>query len=93
MEENQIYFEDWNKKSLDELSEYLENKYQFNSSGEAKAIFTLIDFYKKNKEINEKYNQLYQDLNKIKLFLNPFTGKQADLLKIIVNKSLKRGKL
>lgn len=40
---------DWNKKSLDELADYLEKKYMFSSTGDAKAISELINFYKKNK--------------------------------------------
>ena len=40
---------DWNKLSLDDYCDYLEEKYQFSSTGEAKAIFELINFYKENK--------------------------------------------
>lgn len=42
-------FVDWNNFSLDELADYLEKKLMFNSSGEALAIFKLVDFYRKNK--------------------------------------------
>lgn len=42
-------FVDWNKFSLDELADYLEKKWMFNSSGDALAIWKLIDFYRKNK--------------------------------------------
>jgi len=42
-------FTDWNKLSLDDLSDYLENKYRFNSSGEALAILKMVDFYRKHK--------------------------------------------
>ena len=47
---NDKKFTDWNKISLDKLSKYLENKYMFDSSVDAHAIFRLIDFYKKNKK-------------------------------------------
>lgn len=40
---------DWNKLSLDELCKYLEDKYMFSSTGDAKAIHHLIEFYKQNK--------------------------------------------
>jgi hypothetical protein len=35
-------FVDWNQYNLDELCEYLDEKYRYNSSGEALAIFKLI---------------------------------------------------
>ncbi len=41
---------DWNNYSMDELVEYLENKYMFSSSGDAFAINKLIEFYKLNIE-------------------------------------------
>ena len=40
---------DWNQYDLDTLSDYLEKRYQFSSSGEALAIIKLIDFYRNNK--------------------------------------------
>lgn len=42
-------FIDWNKLSLDEMVDYLKKKYMFGSSGDAKCIFELIDFYEKHK--------------------------------------------
>jgi hypothetical protein len=41
---------DWNTLSMDELVEYLENKYMFSSSGDAYAINKLIEFYKENQK-------------------------------------------
>lgn len=41
---------DWNTLTLDQMVDYLENKYKFSSTGDAKCIFTLIEFYKKHKE-------------------------------------------
>ena len=43
---------DWNKLSLDDYCDYLEEKHKFSSTGEAKAIFELIRFYKENKPKN-----------------------------------------
>lgn len=43
------YFVDWNKYSMDELADYLEDKWKFSSSGEALAILKMVDFYRKNK--------------------------------------------
>jgi len=40
---------DWNTLSLDELVEYLKNKFKFDSSGTSKAVSKLIEFYEKNK--------------------------------------------
>jgi len=40
---------DWNTLSLDDMVEYLRNKYQFLSSGDAKCIFHLIEFYDNHK--------------------------------------------
>ena len=37
---------DWNKMTTEEYIEHLENKFRFNSSGTAKAIFELIAAYK-----------------------------------------------
>jgi hypothetical protein len=44
-------FIDWNKLSLDQMVNYLKKKYMFDSSGDAKCIFELIDFYEKHKTI------------------------------------------
>ena len=41
---------DWNMLSLDDYCDYLEEKHRFSSTGEAKAIFELINFYKENKD-------------------------------------------
>ena len=40
---------DWNTLSLDEMVEYLRNKYMVSNTGDAKCINSLIDFYDKNK--------------------------------------------
>lgn len=40
---------DWNTLSLDQMVEYLRNKYMFDSSGDAKCIYHLIEFYDKHK--------------------------------------------
>lgn len=40
---------DWNKLTLDEMVEYLRNKYMFSSSGDAKCIYHLIEFYDNHK--------------------------------------------
>lgn len=40
---------DWNTLSLDQMVEYLRKKYMFSSSGDAKCIYHLIDFYDKHK--------------------------------------------
>lgn len=40
---------DWNTLSLDQMVEYLRQKYMFSSSGEAKCIYHLIEFYDKHK--------------------------------------------
>jgi len=39
---------DWNELTLDQMVEYLKEKYKFSSSGDAKCIFSLIEFYEKN---------------------------------------------
>lgn len=40
---------DWNTLSLDQMVEYLKQKYRFSSSGDAKCIYHLIEFYDKHK--------------------------------------------
>jgi hypothetical protein len=40
---------DWNKLSIDQMVEHLRQKYMFSSSGDAKCIYHLIEFYDKHK--------------------------------------------
>ena len=40
---------DWNTLSLDQMVEHLRKKYMFISSGDAKCIYHLIEFYDKHK--------------------------------------------
>lgn len=40
---------DWNTLRLDQMVEYLRKKYMFSSTGDAKCITHLIDFYDKHK--------------------------------------------
>jgi hypothetical protein len=40
---------DWNTLSLDQMVEHLRQKYLFSSSGDAKCIHHLIEFYDKYK--------------------------------------------
>jgi len=42
---------DWNKKTLDELANHLEDHFRFSSSGTSKAAHELIDFYRKNRAL------------------------------------------
>ena len=41
-------FIDWNTLSLDEMVKYLKEKYMFSSTGDAKCIHHLIEFYEKS---------------------------------------------
>jgi len=50
--EQSEFFIDWNKKSLDELVEILENKFRFDSSSTAKAVIELCNFYRNTKTIS-----------------------------------------
>jgi hypothetical protein len=50
MHDNNQHFVDWNQYSLDQLADYLNNKYMFLSSGEALAVHKLVEFYQKNKK-------------------------------------------
>lgn len=47
---DEFYFVDWNKYSMDELADYLEDKWKFSSSGEAFAILKMVDFYRNHKK-------------------------------------------
>ena len=40
---------DWNTLSLNQMAEHLRKKYMFDSSGDAKCIYHLIEFYDKHK--------------------------------------------
>lgn len=44
---------DWNTLSLNEMVEYLRDKYCIHSSGDAKCIMSLIDYYDKYKNANK----------------------------------------
>lgn len=41
---------DWNKLTLPQMVEYLRQKYMFSSTGDAKCIYHLIEFYDKHYE-------------------------------------------
>ncbi len=47
--ENKLSFFNWNTLSLDQMVEHLREKYMFSSSGDAKCIHHLIEFYDKHK--------------------------------------------
>lgn len=40
---------DWNTLTLEQMVDYLRKKYKFSSSGDAKCIYHLIEFYDKHK--------------------------------------------
>jgi len=40
---------DFNTLSLEQMADYLRNKYAYSSSGDAKCIYHLLEFYDKNK--------------------------------------------
>jgi len=46
----ELGFIDWNQYPIDYLADYLEEKWMFQSSGEAYAINKLIEFYRENKK-------------------------------------------
>jgi len=58
---------DWNTMSMDEYTSHLTQKFQFDSSGTAKAVFELIDFYRANKDRKNQDRKLLttfvRDLN------------------------------
>lgn len=92
------FFVDWNKKDLDELVEYLSNKHKFDSSGEAHAIFRLIEWYQLWKEGFKPFQHrfwLVTDLSKNNNTINKFTGQKESNVIGITNdrnklKSFKR---
>jgi len=43
-------FMDWNKLTLEQMVEYLRHKYRYSSSGDAKCIYALIEFYDETKK-------------------------------------------
>lgn len=51
---------DWNKMTIDQHISYLRSKYNYSSSGDAKAIFELINAYEQLKKENlmDKQNQV-----------------------------------
>jgi len=40
---------DWNTLSLDQMATHLKDKFKYDSSGDAKCIYSLIEFYEKHK--------------------------------------------
>jgi len=63
---------DWNKLTMEQYIEHLEEKFKFDSSGTAKAVFELINAYKA---------LLIQRVSssEAKLKFNDFVNKQQDL--------------
>jgi len=57
-------FLDWNTLTLEQMVEYLEKKYQFSSTGEAKCIFSLIEFYKEQQKVLKTINKFYDIMHK-----------------------------
>jgi len=47
---NDSGFFDWNTLTLDQMVDFLRKKYRIDNSGTAKCIFSLIEFYEKNKK-------------------------------------------
>ncbi len=47
---------DWNKKTLDELADHLEDYFKFSSSGISKAANELISFYRKYRVLSDPSN-------------------------------------
>ena len=80
---------DFNKKEIDELCEYLENKHKYSSSGESHAIFRLIDFYKKWKDGFKPEQHEYWIVTEISgQKMNKFTGKnESNIIGITNNKN------
>ena len=44
-------FLDWNTLTLDQMVNYLDDKYKYSNTGDAKCIYHLIEFYRKTKAI------------------------------------------
>jgi hypothetical protein len=61
--ENKPEMFDWNTLSLDQMAEYLKEKYRFSSTGESKCIHSLIEFYEKNKVEKPKAKPLVNSNN------------------------------
>ena len=47
--EEKYGFIDWNQLSMDDLADFLEEKYRFHSTGTAFAVMRMIEFYHENK--------------------------------------------
>jgi len=45
---------DWNEMTMDQYAEHLENKFIFQSTGTAKAVMEMVDFYRANKDNSSK---------------------------------------
>lgn len=44
-------FTDWNEINMDELADYLQNKYKYQSSGDAYAILRFVNYYREIESI------------------------------------------
>ena len=56
---------DWNKMSINEYIEHLNNKFQFDSSGTAKAVFEVI------KELSKQKSEIKELKQKLEEIINP----------------------
>jgi hypothetical protein len=94
---NQLKFIDWNELSLDKMVDYLKDKHKFSSTDEAKCIFSLIDFYERNKKITLSENKIrsilelacYEDSNHDVWGKDTYLGTMDELIKeanILLNK-------
>ncbi len=50
-------WKDWNTMALDEMVEYLKGKYMLSSTGEAKCINSLIEFYESKKDSSSFFKE------------------------------------
>jgi uncharacterized protein Yka (UPF0111/DUF47 family) len=47
--DEQIEAFDWNTLTIEQMADHLRKEFQFDSSGTARCIFALLEFYEKNK--------------------------------------------
>src|SRR3970040_770503 len=71
---------DWNKLTLDQMVEYLRQKYMFSSSGDAKCINHLIEFYEKNHLLPLSFENINKGDNVI---LKPISKEYSFKVKVL----------
>jgi len=63
---DEIKMFDWNTMSLEQMADFIYAKNLFLSSGDAKCICSIVEFYRKNKGKDQELSELTEKYEKLK---------------------------